>query len=201
MPYGTPDIHIIQPFKERLAVVGMVQEGKTNFLEWLMSQCTVKYTCFDSIGVIARSGFKPTKPDIQQIITPKYSTRQTEFDEACKTVWKEGNQIFIIDEVSDHCTKWEIPPAFDIIVTKGGNRNIGLWVTTQRPAQVHNNILAGCKHHIIFRTYLPQDVEWYKQVVPKDIIMESQQQAQYHFIYYKLGGQPQFFKPVKDMSK
>lgn len=199
--HGMPDIHITQPFKERIAIIGMVQEGKTNFLKWLMSQTTVRYTCFDSIGMVSHGGYQPLKPDIQKIVVPRFSTRHKEFDEVCMQVWKEGNQILIVDEVADNCTKWEIPEPFNLIVTKGGNRNIGLWITTQRPAQVHNNILAGCKHHIIFRTYLPQDVEWYSKIVPKEIILLSKDLAPYHFIYYKLGGQPEFFKPVKDMGK
>jgi DNA helicase HerA-like ATPase len=176
----------------------MIQEGKTNFLKWLLSICPVRYTVFDTLGQV-RKGFNPVKPDIQQVITPRFDQRLRIFEQTCNDVWNKGNQVFAIDEISEFCSKWELPDHLGRIIKMGGNRNIGVWVTTQRVAQVHNDVLAGCKHHFIFRTYLPQDVEWYSKVVPKDIILMAKDLPQWHFIYYQLGKEPQVFKPVKEM--
>lgn len=197
--YGMPDIHITNPFKERVAVVGMIQEGKSNFLKWLLALCQVRYTVFDTLGVIRRN-FAPLNPDTQTVITPPFYQRQRIFQETCHNVWNKGNQIFAIDEVSEFCTKWVLPDDLGQIIKMGGNRNIGVWVTTQRVAQVHNDVLSGVKHHFIFRTYLPQDLEWYSKVVPKEIIVMAKDLPKYHFIYYELGHEPQVFKPVKDMG-
>jgi hypothetical protein len=197
--YSAPDIQIANPYKERVAIIGMIQEGKTNFLKWLLNICPVRYTVFDTLGQVKR-GFTPLKPDIQTVITPAFAQRQRVFEDTCKDVWNKGNQVFAIDEVSEFCSKWDLPDHLGVIVKMGGNRNVGLWITTQRVAQVHNDVLGGCKHHFIFRTYLPQDVEWYSKVVPKDIILMSKDLPPYHFIYYQLGHEPQVFKPVKDMG-
>lgn len=200
MPSYLPSIQFLNPYKERVIIVGMVQEGKTNFLKWLLSQCLIRYTVFDTLGMVRRGGFQPLKPDIQTVVTPPFQNRLPAFKETCKEVWKKGNQIFCIDEVSEFCTKWEIDDELDLVVKMGGNRNIGMWMTTQRVAQVHNNLLANCKHHFIFRTYLPQDLEWYSKVVPKEVILMSKDLPQYYFIYYELGKTPQAFKPVKKMD-
>lgn len=195
-----PAIQFLNPLKERVAIIGMVQEGKTNFLKWLLTITLNRYTVFDTLGQVSMGNFTPLKPDIQKIIKPPFHQRIPIFQQTCKQVWKEGNQIFAIDEISEFCTKWEILPELDIIVKMGGNRNIGMWFTTQRVAQVHNNILGNCKHHFIFRTFLPQDVEWYSKFVPKEIILQSKDLPPYHFIYYQLGRDPQIFKPVKNME-
>jgi hypothetical protein len=196
--YGMPDIRITNPFKERVAIIGMIQEGKTNLLKWLLSICPVPFLVFDTLGQVSK-GFNPVKPDVQTVVKPPWAQRQEVFKQTCHEVWNKGNMVFAIDEVSEFCTKWELPDHLGVIVKMGGNRNIGLWVTTQRVAMVHNDILAGCKHHFIFRTYLPQDIEWYSKVVPKDVILMAKDLPPYHFIYYQLGHEPQVFKPVKKM--
>jgi hypothetical protein len=192
------DIRITNPFKERVAIIGMIQEGKTNLLKWLLSITPVPFLVFDTLGQVSK-GFNPVKPDVQTVVKPVWAQRQAVFKETCHDVWNKGNMVFAIDEVSEFCTKWELPDHLGVIVKMGGNRNIGLWVTTQRVAMVHNDILAGCKHHFIFRTYLPQDIEWYSKVVPKDVILMAKDLPPYHFIYYQLGHEPQVFKPVKKM--
>lgn len=198
--YGEPSIHIINPFKENLCIVGMGQDGKTNFLKWLLSITRSPYTLFDSIGVVSRN-FKPLNPETQKVVKPaNASQRERLFLETCHEVWAAGNQIFAVDEMSMHQTKWVMPPELDTLINQGGNRNVGYWFTTRRIAQIHNDIIASAHHHVIFRTYLPQDVEWYCKVVPKDVILMSQKLPKYHFIYYQLGGESQVFKPCKDMT-
>jgi hypothetical protein len=177
----------------------MGQEGKTNFLKWLLKRNPNPYTVFDTLGVVSR-GFSPLRPDIQTIYKPHYRSRVAEFNKVCHEVFNRGNQIFGIDEVHNFTTKKTIEPELEPIINMGGNRNIAFWITSRRVQQVHNDILSQCKHHFIFRTYLPQDLDWYSQVVPKDIILMSKGLPQYHFIYYKLGREPIIMKPVEFMG-
>ena len=196
--WDLPDIRITNPFKECLIIVGMRQSGKTNFLKWLLSQCPVRFKVFDTLAQVR--GLRILDEKNQQIITPPFSQRFVKFEETCHEVWNTGNMVFAIDEVSEFTTKWELPEHLNRLSKMGGNRNIGIWYTTQRVAMVHNDILSMCDHHIIFKTYLPQDLEWYSKIVPKDVILMSKTLPPYHFIYYRLGHEPQVFKPVKDMG-
>jgi hypothetical protein len=197
---GRPLIQFANPLKDCVAIIGMRQEGKTNLLKWLLNQCPNAYVVFDTLGQIGKGGFKPLKPDIQQIIRPVWNNRFKEFDRVCNDVWAKGNVIFAIDEVSVFCNKYEMPEGLNRLISMGGNRNIAVWVTTQRVAQVHNNILANCQYHFIYRTYLPQDLEWYSKVVPKEVILMSKDLPRFHFIYYQLGREPVVCKPVKLMQ-
>jgi hypothetical protein len=180
----------------------MRQEGKTNLLKWLLSQCSkeMRYTAFDTMGVLSRH-FEPNNPESQKIIKPRWGYVLPEFEKACEQVWREGNQIFAIEEVQIFCSKhlFKIEKLRDLI-NLGGNRNIGLWFTIRRVAEVHNDIIGNCQHHYIFKTYLPQDVEWLSQFVPREIVEQSKNLPPYHFIYYHVGREAQVFKPVKFMG-
>lgn len=210
MPYGQPDILIAAPYKECVGAFGMRQEGKTNLLKYLLDLTECNYTVFDTLGQVSK-GFTP-RLENQKIIKPTWTNMRSLFEATASEVWKCGNQIFVIDEISvkenddsGHgkpyfCDKWWINPWLNRLSNQGGNRNIGLWITSQRVAQVHNDLLGNCRYHFIFRLYLPQDLEWYSKVVPKEVIMLAKDLPKYHFIYYQLGQSPQVFRPVKKMG-
>lgn len=193
-----PDIQFVNPLKENVCIVGMGQEGKSNLLSWLLSINQNSYTLFNTVNALK---FNPLRPEKQKIITPNYRQRVPIFLKICNEVWKQENQILAVDEIHNFSTKWQISEELGQIVNMGGNHSISIWFTTRRVSQVHNDLLSQCKHHFIFRTYLPQDLEWYGKVVPKDIILMSRDLPPYHFIYYKLGREPIIMKPVKDMTK
>lgn len=197
-----PPIMISQPYKDCVLITGMRQDGKTNLLKWLLSQCgrEVNYTVFDTMGVVSR-GFTPLNPEKQKIVKGRYDYQASEFSKTCKEVWKAGNQIFAVEEVQEFCTKHQFyEPQLKDLMNLGGNREIALWFTTRRVAEVHNDIIANIQHHFIFRLYLPQDKEWFSKFVPKEIIEQSQSLPPYHFIYYRVGRDPQVMKPVKFMG-
>jgi len=178
MPYYQTSIQILNPLKECVCIVGMRQEGKTTLLKWLMHYLENNYTAFDTLGAIGN--FKPRYPDRQKIIKPRYSLSEPMFIKTCKQVWKEGNQVFIVDEIGKFCSKHTIPPELGDLVDLGGNRNISIWFTTRRVAEVHK-----------------QDVEWYSQFIPKEIILMSKTLPKHWFIYYQVGSEPIICKPVK----
>jgi len=190
-------LHLDNPFKENVCIVGMGQEGKTNLLADMMWHDPNPYTIFDTMGVFSRKNFQPLRPKTQRIVKPHFAQKTPSFLKTCKEIWGQGNCIFAIEEMSAFCTKHYMPPELESIINQGGNKNISYRFTTRRVAQIHNDIIANCQHHFIFRTYLPQDVEWYEKVVPKEIIMQSKDLPKYHFIYYPLGGQARLYQPVK----
>lgn len=191
-------IEFERPFKENVAIVGMGQDGKTNCLASLLNTQRNPYTLYDSLGILTKANFQPLDPKTQTIIKPRGELdRQNLFLKTCHDVWTQGNRVFAIDEISMYCTKHQMPPELNQVVNQGGNRNIAYWFTTRRVAQVHNDILGSCQHHFIFRTYLPQDVEWYSAVVPRNILEMSRKLPDYHFIYYRLGKEPRIMQPVK----
>jgi len=149
------------------------------------------------MGILSNANFEPLRPKTQVIIKPHFANKENYFIATCKDVWRKGNQILAIEEIGQFCTKHYKPPELDSLINLGGNRNIALWFTTRRVAEVHNDIIANCQHHFIFRTYLPADVEWYASVVPKSVIELSKNLPKFHFIYYQIGHEPKIYQPVK----
>lgn len=193
-------VQIEEPFKDCIAVIGMRQSGKTflisNFL--LKSNPHTTYI-IDPLGAISKS-YKP-RPN-QVIIRPKWNvlpdfkTRVAWLESVLEEIWKRGNCIVVIDEIHLFCTKYILPPKLANLVNQGGNKNIAIWFSSQRVSQVHNDVLAACKHHFIFKLYLPQDKKWYADVVTPEVVEQATKLQKYHFIYYKLGETPEEFDPI-----
>lgn len=202
-------------YKDCFAFIGMRQSGKTNFLLWLLSQNHAKYTVFDTIGSIKKAmqtGWRPLHPQTQRIVTPNgWGDILPCFTKTAREIWAQGNTQFIIDDISVRreingklkpylCDKFWMHADLAKIMNQGGNRNISLWLTSQRVAQVHNDLLSNCHHHFIFKLYLPQDIDWYSNVVPRTLVEQSKHLPDFECIYYRLGQTPQVLKPVKKMS-
>lgn len=191
-------IEIARPLKDCLFIAGMRQEGKTNLLANLLNSTFNPYTLFDTMGVFTKARFKPLKPDIQRIVKPAFSMKESVFKQTCNEVWNEGNQIFAIEEVGQFCSPHFLPPELDSLVNLGGNRNIALWVTTRRVSEVHGDIIGNCHYHFIFKVYLPRDVDYYKSYIG-NVVEMAKDIPKFHFIYYKLGGMAKLYKPVKKL--
>lgn len=129
------------------------------------------------------------------IIKPQYAMKEDAFLKACNHVWKEGNIVFAIEEVDQYCKPQWLHPELDSIVNVGRNRGIGYIATTRRIADVHKDVIANCEHHFIFKAFLPRDLEEYQKYVGK-LVWQAKDLAPYHFIYYKVGGEPQICRPI-----
>ena len=213
---GQPDINIQNAFKEKQIYIGISQEGKTNAVCYHLSKTLLPYTFYDTFGAASRK-FRPLNPKTQRLIDPTRiypmsplmpanqraeikAKRQELFKDICNRVLAEGNQLFIVDEVQEFCTKRTIDPDLEDVVTLGGNNNIGFISTSQSVRQVNNIILGNTRHFFIFRTFLKPDVDWLSVFVPKEYILLSKDLPKYCYIYYQLGGEPQLGSPVKKME-
>ena len=201
---GVPDIYIRNPLKENQFYLGIRQEGKTNMACYHLSRTLCPFTLWDEVGSASKM-FRPLNPKTQRIINPNLTTvdktaKTALFQRVCKEVMDRGNQLFIVDEVHQYCTKRTIDPELENVVTLGGNRNIGFVGTSQTVRQVHNTILGNTRHFWILRTFLKPDVDWLSAFVPKEYVLMSRDLPPHGYIYYCLGGKPQIGTAVKKMS-
>lgn len=212
---GQPEIQIEQPFKDCLSLTGQRQCGKTKLLGRLIKHNPNPILIFDTLSVLTNDILKGKlvlRPN-QKIINPRWSERTLPsyeerlrvFLPICEGVWKRGNVIFIVEEWHLFCkTKFALPPEFGNLFNQGGNRNIALWGTSQRPAQVHNDILAAVKHHLIFSLWMPQDLRWMQNFIPKRYVESDNPQdltiatlQPYHFFYYNTQTKKaEFYQPI-----
>lgn len=212
-----PDIQFERPLKECVDITGQRQSGKTKLLERLLKYNPNPTILFDTLSVISNdiasgelqlgSNVKIINPRWSVNALPSYEERLAIFLPVCDQVWRRGNCIFAVEEWHlFNRTKFALPAEFGNLFNQGGNRNIAVWGASQRAAQVHNDILAACTHHFIFKLATPQDRRWMCDVVEKELIegdpknpkkMSVRNMPQYHFLYYNnQTDQAEFFKPI-----
>ena len=196
-----PTIHFSNPFKERVLFTGMPQEGKSNALAYFLSITRNPWIMFNTLNLPLFNNLPRLNPRMQRVISPhSEAERLPLFKKICRAAYLQGNVLFAVDEAHEFCTKYEIEPEHKTLLLEGGNRNVGHFAATQSIADINNKIIRSSRHHLIFRTFMPQDVDWYGKFVPKDYILMSKDLPQYWFIYYRLGGTPQIMKPLKKMG-
>jgi len=212
-----PDIQFLEPLKECVDVTGQRQSGKTKLIIELIKRNPNPMVIFDTLGVISANiaagnltlqpHQKIINPNWSENALPSYDERLAVFLPICDAVWRQGNVVFVVEEWHLFCkTKFALPASFGNLFNQGGNRNIAVWGTSQRAAQVHNDILAACTHHIIFKLSTPQDRRWMCDVVEKELIegdpkndkkMCVRKMPKYHFLYYNnQTDQAEFFQPI-----
>lgn len=212
-----PDIQIPNPLTECVAITGQRQSGKTKLLEELMKYDPNPSVTFDTLGIISgdvakgnlslRPNQKIINPHWSEQTLPSYEERLAVFLPICEMVWKRGNLVFNVEEWHLFCkTKFALPDQFGNLFNQGGNRHIAVRGTSQRAAQVHNDALAACTHHFIFKLSTPQDRRWMCDVVEKELIegdpkdpkkMCVRKMPKYYFLYYNnQTDQAEFFKPL-----
>jgi len=103
------------------------------------------------------------------------------FDELCRTVYTKGNCTLVIDEVARHSKPAKILFWHDTLMRLGRSRNVGIINTTQRPRDIHNNLLSESQIFFVFQLNLSTDKEKLRGVMG-DIALNALDKFQ--FIYY-----------------
>ena len=188
------DIKISRPYRECVQWYGMRQSGKSNHIKYTLIRTPTNWILVDTLH---QHNWPPLKPKIQQIVKPSYNVDLPLFlDEIIDEKWKEGNCVIVVEELDAYQTVWNLSPSLKKLINWGGNRNLSLWYSVRRLADVHKDVVANCEHHFIFKAYVPNDIEYYRKFVGK-VADYAKDIAPYHFIYYRVGRKPQFCKPVK----
>lgn len=212
---GLPDIQFDNPLKECAEWTGQRQTGKSvNMANFILANPNPVFV-FDTLGLLRQK--MPYVPKNVKFYTPSwvgkplpdYDGRLPEFCSWCTKLWERGNAIGVIEEWHlFNKTKFGLPAEFANLMNQGGNYNIAVWGNSQRPAQVHNDILSGCKHHFIFNLGLPQDLRWMERFIPDKKLIYGNPKVPndlcvanlppYHFLYYNMQTrQHGFYKPLK----
>ena len=196
---GVVPIHIKKPYQERCIFYGMVGTGKSNGMALMLQRTTSKFILIDVEGV---HNWKPLKPDRQTILHPARGVdRQALLTRVLNKVMNEKYYILAVEGIDNFQTCRWMPPVLTDFVQYGRNYKWGrssYWVTCRRLADVHNDIVANCDHHFIFRAFEPNDIHnYYRRYLGKEVAEKIQDLPDYHFYYWKLGQKPQLCSPVR----
>jgi len=171
----------------------MKQKGKSNLLKYLLLRTPVRWVLVDTLR---QHNWTPLNPKGQLILKPSSTDFVGFLDQIIEERWKDGNCVIAVEELDAYQTIWNLSPSLKKLINWGANRNLSLWYTVRRLADVHKDIVANCEHHFIFQAYLPNDIEYYRKFIG-EVADYAKELQPYHFIYYRVGSKPVFCRPVK----
>lgn len=182
---------IIDP-KVRIFVTGRTQTGKSHFCKSIVAK-TSNFIVYDpkreygAYGAVVRDllglhsafvggchkvVFQPNN------LSPEY------FDLVCLYIYNNlSNIVFIVDEVHIFCTKHKITPNFKNVITVKQSDGVGVIAITQRPANVHNDVLSQSTIIISFKLNLLADAQAVSDLTDIDISVIRDLPLR-HFIYF-----------------
>ncbi len=175
---------------EITVIAGMRGTGKTEFLKKLTSSLAIPYTVYDVLNQYKGSCIESNR------YVPKEDSLD-EFDGICRHIWNKGNHLLIVEECEIYLTNNKpISPYTKQIILRGRNKNIGMWLCTRRIADLHKTPMSQANHLFLFKMYLPNDIAYISNFIPKEIADKLKTIPDYHFIRYS-NGEIEICKPIR----
>ena len=154
----------------RILVVGKTQSGKSYWAKKLLSQYKNRIVYdikreYSDYGLIVKTIEEldeAIKSGCNKIVIQPLDLSSEYFDKVCEYIFsKLRNMVFIVDEVHNYISKSYIPMGFKRLVTvaEGKELRIGVISISQRPQNIHNDIISNCKLVVCFKLNLKNDAE------------------------------------------
>ncbi len=173
-------------------IAGMRGTGKTEFLRKLASSLSVPMTLFDPLNQYPEFKNRRYVPRSDEI---------AEFEALSEKIWAKGNHLLVVEEAEIvFKNKAEITPKAKEIVLRGRNKGIGLFCCTRRIADFHKTPMSQANHLFLFKMYLPNDIAYISQFMPKGEADKLLTIPDYHFIHYA-DGEIEVCKPIELKSQ
>jgi DNA helicase HerA-like ATPase len=128
-------------------------------------------------------------------IDTKSKSQEQIFEALLRTLYKRGeltgeNICLLIEEVHLYCGPNYAPEWLYKMITLGRHANVGMIVSSQRPAQVFRGITSAAPHKFIGQLDEARDLDYFRGMVG-ELADQIPKLAPYHFLYYQLGQAPQ----------
>jgi len=122
------------------------------------------------------------------VYVPRHSTKKSrieEFDQVCSQVYSRGRMVLAVESIDFYA-----PPRQDLsenlqkIVHWGRNEDIGLLMTSRRPANVNKDACALNQNWFLFHCYINNDLKWLREFIPDHHVEELKTLPPYDFIHW-----------------
>lgn len=114
------------------------------------------------------------------------TNHDTVFNEALRVLYYVGNVTVVVDEVHNFATTHYLPRYLKEILLTGRHRRVSLITTSQRPANVHKDLVSQCGHLFVGQVHERNDIKYLESAIGDDarrlINIE-----QYHFLHFRPG--------------
>lgn len=144
-------------YDQRVCFFGRTRSGKTTMARGLLADAgTTRWTVLDpkhtysdgDTKVVAR--FDP-KLRRQIVRVPPDRHEQERWAECIDAVWRRGDGILYVDELTLITPSTRILPELGKAIRTGGEIGLGTWCGSQRPKDVPSAVYTETEHFFIFR--------------------------------------------------
>lgn len=187
---------------DRACFFGRTGSGKTTLARALLRNSAFPYVVLDpkhryrdehdgfEIPIVDR--FDKRRP--QQIIRVDPGANElVEWDEAIYDVWRAGDHILYVDEATLVLPgPRTILPELGRAIRTGRERNVGVWIGSQRPKELPSVVFTEAEHFLLFRLQFEPDIvkvcEFTSPAVwPKYMEIKRAGRSRKHdFLYYNV---------------
>ena len=109
------------------------------------------------------------KPDFNIIFKmSEFREYFEDIEKLFKAVWLVGDLTIVVEEANIFCNPYFISPALNILLLRGRHKNINQLYISQRPANVHKNLLGQSDVLFLFQNPLFNDWKIFKQLGGND---------------------------------
>lgn len=184
--------------KENVIIVGSSQEGKTHLATNICATMSPPYNFIvftphkeSELAKINVNCIKHNVFDVKgeglEIVIPIIDSQQF-FDSLCEKVFTLTNVVFVMDELHNYCSKYQIPKPLGILLRNCNNRNISYVAIFQRPQEVPSMVLSNSNHRYCFYLDLFTDVDYMKEFIGMEMEkFKTGEMPKYHGLYRKKG--------------
>jgi len=154
----------------RIFATGKTQSGKSHLAKRIIQPAANRiiydikreYTGFGAVVHNFSRFEQAVRAGVSRIVYQPEDLGLDEFNRVCWYVCRRlKNILFVVDEVHNFCTKSSIPDGLKYLITvcQGEPYNIGFFGISQRPANVHNDILSNASVWFVFSLNLDRDAK------------------------------------------
>lgn len=143
---------------DRACFFGRTGSGKTTLARSLLHSCNLPYAVLDpkhryrDEGVKVTHGFNRKLREQIIRVDPLGGAEELElWDEVIYSIWKHGDTIIYADEATLLTPPRSILPELGRAIRTGRERNVGVWIGSQRPKDIPSVVFTEAEHFFLFR--------------------------------------------------
>jgi DNA helicase HerA-like ATPase len=176
---------------------GRTGSGKTTLARSLLRSCNVPYAVLDPKHRYRDGDVKITrrfqKKLPEQIIRVDPLGGDAElglWDEVIYDIWKDGDRIIYVDEATLITPPRSVLPELGRAIRTGRERNVAVWVGTQRPKDIPSVVFTEAEHFFLFRLQWEDDRRKVASFTSPNLddvyenMMREGREAKHDFVYY-----------------
>lgn len=175
----------------RIFITGKTQSGKTYLAQRIIGDFKNRFIYdikrqYSHLGEVCHElpeAYNTLRSGKSSIVYQPNDLSVEHFDDVCRFIFQSlRNLVFVVDEAHKFATKHKIPPYFNSLITicQGDPYFIGVIAITQRPANIHNDIISSSTIIISFKLTLRTDAEAVTGISADSIVNLKQ----YHYAVF-----------------